>query len=135
MGDMTQAALQPPRVTSQATAYESISREMEDVERILAEAIRSDNRGVAELVDYVSLYRGKRMRPALLLLVGEGWRRPTPAHPALGAVIELIHTATLVHDDILDGALVRRHVATVNARWGTQSSVLLGDHRSEEQTP
>src|SRR5262249_36385583 len=44
------------------------------------------------------------------------------------AVVEMIHTATLVHDDVLDGATVRRHVATVNAGWGNQTSVLLGDY-------
>jgi octaprenyl-diphosphate synthase len=126
---MMQATVQPaqPR-RSPVDAFATIAREMDDVERILAGAIHSDNRGVAELVDYVSLYRGKRLRPALLLLVARACGRLTSAHPVLGAVIELIHTATLVHDDILDGALVRRHVATANARWGTQSSVLLGDY-------
>jgi octaprenyl-diphosphate synthase len=126
---MTQAVLQPALSESpSARLFPSIAREMDDVERILADAVRSDNPGVVELVDYVSLYRGKRLRPALLLLVAQACGRMTAAHPVLGAVIELIHTATLVHDDILDGALVRRHVATANARWGTQSSVLLGDY-------
>jgi octaprenyl-diphosphate synthase len=50
------------------------------------------------------------------------------AHHTQGAVVEMIHTATLVHDDILDGATVRRHVRTVNACWGNQTSVLLGDY-------
>src|SRR5262249_9170696 len=53
--------------------------------------------------------------------------RVTPAHHTLAAVVEMIHTATLVHDDVLDGARVRRHVATVNAGWGNQVSILLGD--------
>ena len=51
-----------------------------------------------------------------------------PAHHVLGAVVEMIHTATLVHDDVLDGATVRRHVATVNAGWGVPASILLGDY-------
>jgi octaprenyl-diphosphate synthase len=126
---MMQAVLQPAQTRrSPVEAYAPIAREMEEVERILIAAIRSQNRGVGELVDYVGLYRGKRLRPALLLLVGRACGRLVPAHPVLGAVIELIHTATLVHDDILDGALVRRHVPTTNARWGMQSSVLLGDY-------
>src|SRR5262249_34284566 len=54
--------------------------------------------------------------------------RVTTAHPVLGAVVEMIHTATLVHDDVLDGAGVRRYVDTVNALWGNQTSVLLGDY-------
>jgi len=51
-----------------------------------------------------------------------------PAHHTLGAVVEMIHTATLVHDDVLDGATVRRRVPTVDAVWGTSSAVLLGDY-------
>src|SRR5206468_3324032 len=83
---------------------------------------------VAEVVDHVGHYRGKRLRPVLLLLTARACGRLTAAHPVLGAVVEMIHTATLVHDDVLDGAGVRRHVATVNARWGTQTAVLLGDY-------
>jgi octaprenyl-diphosphate synthase len=52
----------------------------------------------------------------------------SPAHPVLAAVVEMIHTATLVHDDILDEALIRRHAATVNAEWGNEAAVLLGDY-------
>jgi octaprenyl-diphosphate synthase len=52
----------------------------------------------------------------------------TPAHHTLGAVVEMVHTATLVHDDVLDEAGLRRHVATVNAGWGNKASILLGDY-------
>jgi octaprenyl-diphosphate synthase len=51
----------------------------------------------------------------------------TPAHHTLGVVVEMIHTATLVHDDVLDEAAIRRHVSTVNAAWNNQTSILLGD--------
>ena len=54
-----------------------------------------------------------------------GSRRPITSS---AAVVEMIHTATLVHDDVLDGASVRRHVPTVNAGWGNQASILLGDY-------
>ena len=50
-----------------------------------------------------------------------------PTHHLLGAVVEMIHTATLVHDDVLDSATVRRHAATINTAWGNQASILLGD--------
>ena len=50
------------------------------------------------------------------------------AHPVLAAVVEMIHTATLVHDDVLDEAMIRRHAATVNAEWGNETAVLLGDY-------
>jgi octaprenyl-diphosphate synthase len=82
---------------------------------------------VAELVGHLGHYRGKRLRPMLLLLTGHACGSVGPTHHLLGAVVEMIHTATLVHDDVLDHASIRRHLPTVNARWGNQSSVLLGD--------
>jgi octaprenyl-diphosphate synthase len=126
---MTEAALHDARSTrAAADAFAPIARELEEVERILAQAIRNDDAGIKELVEHISQYRGKRLRPTLLLLTGLACGSVTPSHCLLAAVIELIHTATLVHDDVLDGALVRRHVATVNSRWGTQTSVLMGDY-------
>jgi octaprenyl-diphosphate synthase len=79
-------------------------------------------------VDHVSHYRGKRLRPVLLLLTARACGKVVAAHHTLAAVVEMIHTATLVHDDVLDGARVRRRVPTVNALWGTKTSVLLGDY-------
>lgn len=122
--------LVPPltdRIRPSPPLYAPVARELDEAERILAEAVHTDYAGVAELVRHVSHYRGKRLRPALLLLAGRACGRLTSLHPPLAAVVELIHTATLVHDDVLDGATVRRHVPTVNARWGNQQSVLLGD--------
>jgi octaprenyl-diphosphate synthase len=108
--------------------YAPIARELDEVERLLAETVQSDHAGVAEVVAHVSHYKGKRLRPALLLLTAKACGQLTPKHPVLAAVIELIHTATLVHDDVLDEASTRRHVATANARWGNHNSVLLGDY-------
>jgi octaprenyl-diphosphate synthase len=108
--------------------YAPVDCDLDEVERILAETLRSSSPGIAELVRHVSGYRGKRLRPALLLLVARACGRLTPAHHVLAAVVEMVHTATLVHDDVLDGASVRRHLPTVNAAWGTQTSILLGDY-------
>jgi octaprenyl-diphosphate synthase len=105
-----------------------VARDLKEVERILAQALHSRYGRVAEVLDHVSHYRGKRLRPTLLLLAARACGGVTPAHHVLGAVVEMIHTATLVHDDVLDNAAVRRHVRTVNAGWGTQASILLGDH-------
>jgi octaprenyl-diphosphate synthase len=63
----------------------------------------------------------------LLLLSGKAIGRTLPDHIQLAAVVEMIHTATLVHDDVLDEAETRRHLATVNSRWDAKTSVLLGD--------
>lgn len=105
-----------------------IAADLEEVERLLARSLKNKNARVAQVVDHVRHYRGKRLRPVLLLLTARACGRVVPAHHTLGAVVEMIHTATLVHDDVLDAARVRRRVATVNALWGTKTSVLLGDY-------
>lgn len=111
-----------------ADLYAPIKGDLAEVERVLARALTNRHPRIAALLDHVGHYRGKRLRPALLLLVARACGRVGPVHHILGAVVEMIHTATLVHDDILDGATVRRHVATVSAEWGVPASVLLGDY-------
>jgi octaprenyl-diphosphate synthase len=108
--------------------YEPIAEDLAAVDRLLREQLRSRYSFIDELTSRVRLYQGKRIRPALLLLVAKGLGRVTHEHHVLGAVIEMIHAATLVHDDLLDGADCRRHVTTVHAEWGTEASVLLGDY-------
>jgi octaprenyl-diphosphate synthase len=108
--------------------FAPISADLEEVERVLARTLASARPGVSQLLAHLAHYRGKRLRPALLLLTARACGRVTAAHHTLGAVVEMIHTATLVHDDVLDGATVRRHVTTVNAGWGNQTSILLGDY-------
>jgi octaprenyl-diphosphate synthase len=76
---------------------------------------------------HVSRFRGKELRGALVLLAGDATGNATDEHPAIAAIVEMIHLATLVHDDVLDGAKVRRRVACVNERWDNQTAVLLGD--------
>jgi octaprenyl-diphosphate synthase len=83
---------------------------------------------VQHLVEHCARLRGKRLRPALLLLSAQACGGVNSAHPVLAAVVEMIHTATLVHDDVLDEAVIRRHAATVNAEWGNESAVLMGDY-------
>jgi octaprenyl-diphosphate synthase len=108
--------------------YGPISADLEEVERVLARTVETARPGVGRLVEHLRHYRGKRLRPALLLLTARACGRVTAAHHLLGAVVEMVHTATLVHDDVLDSASVRRHVPTVNAAWGNQASILLGDY-------
>jgi octaprenyl-diphosphate synthase len=108
--------------------YGPIAADLEEVERILTRTLETARPGVGRLVEHLRHYRGKRLRPALLLLTARACGRVTPAHHLLGAVVEMVHTATLVHDDVLDSATVRRHVPTVNAAWGNQASILLGDY-------
>lgn len=71
---------------------------------------------------------GKRIRPTLGLLVGNMLDAPLEKLVTLGAAVELLHTATLVHDDLIDGSLLRRGMATLNARWSPPATVLTGDY-------
>src|SRR6202041_966274 len=82
---------------------------------------------VAEIASYLREGGGKRLRPALLLLTAgaAGYRGPSAVR--MGAVVEMIHSATLVHDDVIDGAQTRRGRPSTNARWGNHMSVLAGD--------
>ena len=108
--------------------FAPILPDLERVEAVLASELRSDSPFVDELLQYGGKLGGKRLRPALLLLTAQATGSIQPAHDTLAAVIEMIHTATLVHDDVLDEADMRRHLATVNARWNNETSVLLGDY-------
>ncbi len=114
-----------PRPT--ASLFALISRDLDEVERLLQQNLNNARPGVDSLLSHLAHYKGKRLRPALLLLVAQACGKIVPAHHLLAAVVEMIHTATLVHDDVLDHATVRRHVPTVNALWGNQASILLGD--------
>jgi octaprenyl-diphosphate synthase len=125
---MTEVLAVPrPEAISRLDILAPIAADLEEVERVLARTLDSPSPHVRQLVEHLGRYRGKRLRPALLLLAARVCGPVTPVHHTLGAVVEMIHTATLVHDDVLDGAAVRRHVATVNAGWGNQTSILLGD--------
>ncbi|HMC10101.1 MAG TPA: polyprenyl synthetase family protein [Pirellulaceae bacterium] len=117
---------QPPQLLQ--TLYAPIAAELAEVEALLKAELCSDYPFVDELVRYGCLLGGKRLRPALLLLTAKAvGGRVQSEHITLGTVVEMIHTATLVHDDVLDEAHMRRHLATVNARWDNEASVLLGD--------
>jgi octaprenyl-diphosphate synthase len=118
----------PPLLAPGLDPYAPIADDLDKVECILARVLENRHSCVTEVVAHTQHYRGKRLRPMLLLLTARACGRMTPAHHVLGAVVEMIHTATLVHDDVLDGAGVRRRMATVNAVWGVQTSVLLGDY-------
>ncbi len=107
--------------------YAPVQDELPGVEEILRRELRSRDPGVDEMVKHGFRLGGKRLRPALVLLAAKATGEITHDHLVLGAVVEMIHTATLVHDDVLDEAEIRRHLETANARWDNEASVLLGD--------
>ena len=94
---------------------------------VLGLQIADASPAVRDMTDHVSRFQGKQLRGALVLLVGEATGNSTDEHSTIAAIVEMIHLATLVHDDILDGAKVRRKVACVHSRWDNQVAVLLGD--------
>lgn len=94
--------------------------------RLLDERTRCDPR-LADFVDYATRSSGKLVRPALLLLAGRACGELSQAHVEAAAVVELVHTATLIHDDVIDEAQERRRDATAAVRWGSDLSIMLGD--------
>src|SRR5947207_6276549 len=96
-------------------------------QRFMAE-LKSQIPSVNTLVKHVSRFRGKMLRPTLLLLSGKAFGELTDAHVTLATVVEMVHMATLVHDDVLDEAELRRKGATINHLRGNEAAVLLGDY-------
>lgn len=102
----------------------------EEMVRVDEELVRQSSSGIPMIENigqYICSSGGKRVRPAILLLSSQMCGYNGPVGPRLGAVVEMIHSATLVHDDIIDNASVRRGHASVNAQWGNEITVLMGD--------
>jgi len=107
--------------------FDSIQDDLEAVECRLQEIGRSSNPLIAEVNRYLFQKKGKRLRPALLILGSRlcGYRGQD--HVFWSALVEIIHTASLIHDDIVDNSPLRRGRDTVHAKWGPNITVLLGD--------
>jgi octaprenyl-diphosphate synthase len=108
-------------------AFELINPHLYSVEERIRAQARAFDPAVEGYVSYVCNAGGKRLRPALALLSAGATGKITSSHVDLAVILELIHIATLVHDDIMDGAELRRDQPSANAKWGNAISVLLGD--------
>ena len=108
-------------------AYRLIASDMTAMEALMRQTLSHADPFVDEIVQYSLQIGGKRLRPALVFLTGKVVGDITDQHVQTAAALEFIHTATLVHDDILDGATIRRHLPTFNVRWNPQIGVLAGD--------
>lgn len=118
---------QSPPIMSWLEIFELVRLELAQVERqIRAESVSSAS-AVTAIGQYLQISGGKRVRPALLLLAAKLFGGASQAAISLGAVMEIIHTATLVHDDVIDAADRRRGRPSTNSRWGNHTSVLAGD--------
>jgi octaprenyl-diphosphate synthase len=116
----------PPRDLPAVLA--PIQRELDLVGEAYREVLSGVTWRTQDMLDQAARFAGKRLRPALTCVAARlGPSGVTRAVATVAAIVELIHTATLVHDDVLDGAAVRRRVATLNSRWSDGTAVLVGD--------
>lgn len=106
---------------------EPVAADLARVEELLNEQVTEFSPGIHDYVRYVLGGSGKRLRPSLALLAGGATGRIGDDQRTLGVIVELIHIATLVHDDVLDEADLRHGLPTANSRWTNDISVLLGD--------
>ena len=101
--------------------------EMQAVNQLIETRLNSDVALVNQVSRYIIHSGGKRLRPMLVLLIAKAFGYKGDHHISLAAIVEFIHTATLLHDDVVDASLLRRGQDTANARWGNEASVLVGD--------
>ncbi len=106
---------------------QAIETDMKAVDRVLRTGLDSDVALVRSVADYIIGSGGKRLRPALLLLVARACGYRGNHHHTLAAVVEMIHTSTLLHDDVVDESAQRRGRPTANTEFGNAASVLVGD--------
>ncbi|MEX2515573.1 MAG: polyprenyl synthetase family protein [Gammaproteobacteria bacterium] len=104
-----------------------VAADMQQVNALIERSLHSDVGLINQLSHYIVNSGGKRLRPALVLLSAHACGYAGRQHIELAAIIEFIHTATLLHDDVVDASQLRRGHQTANQRWGNEASVLVGD--------
>ncbi len=107
--------------------YSLIEADLAAVDLMIKNRLQSDVTLINQLSHYIVKGGGKRLRPALAILCARACEYKKQLHINLAVIIELIHTATLLHDDVIDGSELRRGKKTANAVWGNEASVLVGD--------
>ena len=117
-----------PAVDARSIFPGSISALLDEVGRLFERQLASDMPSVNALCRHVERYRGKMLRPTMVFLSGQAFGTVGERHVMVAATCEMIHMATLVHDDVLDDAQVRRKGLTVNRLRGNEVAVMLGDY-------
>ena len=120
MTEETKASLQ--------AIYRSIAKDLTKVDRAFEAELKGYDHFSHEVLTFLLGDPGKRMRPALVLFSARLGGRIPPIAIQIATAVELLHTATLLHDDVLDEALLRRRKESVNSRWGNEISVVVGDY-------
>lgn len=117
----------PAPASAQHRISETIATDMASVNTVIRQQLHSDVALVNQIAEYIIGAGGKRIRPTLVLLVANAYGYQGAHHHTLAAIIEFIHTATLLHDDVVDESSMRRGRETANALFGNAASVLVGD--------
>ena len=120
-------ALPPELANAFTVARDLAASDMREVDRMIRQRLHSDVVLINAIGEHIVGGGGKRLRPMLHVLAAHAAGYAGDAHIELAAVIEFIHTATLLHDDVVDGSDLRRGRKTANAAWGNAASVLVGD--------
>jgi octaprenyl-diphosphate synthase len=107
---------------------EPIQKKLDEVESIIARTLKTKNMFIQQMVDHLALGSGKRIRPMLAILSAQYCGNLNSEVVTLGAALEMLHVATLIHDDIIDNSPIRRKQKTLNFKWGNEVSVLMGDY-------
>ena len=126
-GYSSEPAVGPASVEDVESVYALIADDRQAVDRVIRQRLQSEVVLINQLGHYIINSGGKRLRPVLLLLVANAYGYEGAHHQNLAAVIEFIHTATLLHDDVVDASELRRGRETANALYGNEASVLVGD--------
>jgi octaprenyl-diphosphate synthase len=107
--------------------YKTVEQDFLEVNQLISSQLSSDVPLVEKIAQYIVESGGKRMRPLLVLLASKALNYSGTEHSKLATIIEFLHTATLLHDDVVDTSNMRRGRSTANAKWGNAPSVLVGD--------
>ena len=113
---------------SLAPIKQVVDGDFAEVDRVIRSRLASDVVLVNQVAEYIVAGGGKRLRPLVVLIAAKACGYDGPRHTEAAAIIEFIHTATLLHDDVVDGSDLRRGRDTANAVWGNEASVLVGDY-------
>ena len=133
MTTRNQPAVQFPAPTVSALEkFDAVKRlaaeDLAEVDRVIRHRLSSDVVLVNQVAEYIVGSGGKRLRPLVTVVAARACGCSDNRHPEAAAIIEFIHTATLLHDDVVDGSLLRRGRDTANSVWGNEASVLVGDY-------
>jgi len=119
--------MQLPR--SSVPAFRRIQGRLDQVKELISQQLTTPpkDQPVRQLLDYMNTRSGKLIRPGLVLLSADAVGKITNKHIRIAAIVEIIHNATLLHDDVIDQGQQRRGLPTINHLWGNESAVILGD--------